>query len=242
MFATISSSPALAQGRYYVWNYRYDTEEADEFELESYSFFAAPSLSNNVRSLDQQFEIEYGITDRIQVGLYQVFGRDYPDKSESFSAKSSMIEVLYKLAGQNEFPVDPLLYVEYAREWDRRNSNQAELKLILSKDFGRLNGTVNGIAEYEFGGRNDLVPELSAGISYRLTDNFRAGVETFASLSDESVETDEDWSEGFRGHGLALGPTLSFSTQWFSIASGACFGISRNSSALNFCTVIGIDL
>ncbi len=227
-------SIGLAQDRYYVWTYPFETMEANEFELESNSFFFTPSLSDNTHSLDQQFELEYGVTDRLQVGLYQVFSRDFP--SGKISAESFMLEALYKLAQTNEFPVDPMIYLEYERDWHFNNPNRAEAKLILSKDFGRINGTVNGIAEYEFGGRVRLTPEFSAGISYELVKGFRAGVETFVTLSDEDETVDEDLS------GTGIGPTVAFATPWFDITSGATFGISKNSNAVNFCTTIGIDL
>lgn len=227
-------STASAQDRYYVWTYPYETEEANDFEIESNSFFFTPSLSDNIHSLEQQFELEYGVTDRFQLGLYQVFGRDYP--SGSISAKSFMVEALYKLAQKNRLILDPMIYLEYERDWNFKNPNHAEAKLILSKDFGRLNGTVNGIAEYEFGGRNEFTPELSAGLSYEIVDGLRAGVETFATLSDEEEAADEDL------HGTGIGPTISLSTPWFDITTGATFGISKNSNAVNFCTTIGIDL
>ncbi|MCL4511986.1 MAG: hypothetical protein M1470_13075 [Bacteroidetes bacterium] len=234
LLTLFSFSSVFAQGRYYIWNYQYETEEANEFELESHSYFNTPSLSNNAHSLEQQFELEYGVTDRFQLGLYQVFGRDYP--AGSISAKSSKIEILYKLIPKNNFVVDPMVYFEYARDWNFTNPNRAEAKLILSKDFGRLNGTVNGIAEYEFGGRNNFTPEISAGLSYELASYLRAGVETFATISDEDEASDEDL------HGVGVGPTISLSTPWFWITTGASFGVSKNSNAINFRAIIGIDL
>ncbi len=227
-------SPASAQDRYYVWAYPYGTTAANEFELESNSFFFTPSLSNNEHSLIQQFELEYGVTDRFQLGLYQVFSRDYP--SGNVSAESFILEALYELARKNEFAVNPMLYLEYERDWNFRNPNRAEAKLILSKDFGRLNGTLNGIAEYEFGGSSQLTREFSAGVSYEVMKGFRAGVETFMTLGDEDDTADDDLG------GTGIGPTVSLATPWFDITSGVTFGLSKNSNAVNFCTMIGFDL
>jgi hypothetical protein len=230
----LSLSPVFAQDRYYVWTYQYGTEEATEFELESNSFFNTPSLSNNAHSLNQQFELEYGASDDLQLGLYQVFSRDYP--SGSLSAKSSKLEVLYKLAPRNVLPADPMLYVEYSRDWNFKNPNKAEVKLILSRDIGKLDGTINGIAEYEFGGKTEFTPELSMGISYEIIQGVRLGVEGFSTMSDEKEANDEDLQ------GTALGPTVAISTPWFWLTTGASFGVSENSNALNFCTALGIDL
>ncbi|MCL4540355.1 MAG: hypothetical protein M1378_12305 [Bacteroidetes bacterium] len=139
LYTTSIISTASAQDKYYVWTYPYETTEANEFELESNSYFFTPSFSNNDHTLIQQFELEYGITDRLQLGLYQVFSRDYP--SGSVSAESFMVEALYKLSGKDQWIVDPLIYLEYERDWNFRDPNHGEAKLILSKDFGRLNGT-----------------------------------------------------------------------------------------------------
>lgn len=234
LLSVVSLSAAFAQDRYFVWSYQYGTEEAGESELESNSFFNTPSLSNNIHSLNQQFELEYGVTDNFQLGLYQVFGRDYP--SGNLSAKSSKIEALYKLAPQNALPADPMIYFEYSRDWNLKNPNQAEAKIILSKEIGKLYGALNGIGEYDFGGRTDFTPELSAGLSYEIFQGLRIGVEGFSTLSDEGEAGDEDLQ------GTALGPTISISTPWLWITTGASFGISKNSNAMNFCTILGIDL
>ncbi len=231
---TIASvSTSAAQDKYYVWTYPYGTTARGEFELESNSFFTTPTLSNNSHSFIQQFELEYGVSDRFQIGLYQVFGRDFPEGR--LSSESFMLEALYKLAQENELPVDPMLYVEYERNWNFKNANRAEVKLILSKDIGRLNGTINGIAEYEFGKGSELTPEFSAGFSYELLDGFRVGVESFATLAGEEA-VDEDFG------GTGAGPTVSLATPWFDITSGATFGILKNSNAVNFCTTLSFDL
>lgn len=225
---------ASAQEKYYVWTYPFETAGAGEFELESSSCLFTPSLSNNEHALVQQFELEYGVTDRFQLGVYQVFSRNYP--AGNVEAESFMIEGLYKLAKRNEWIANPLIYLEYERSWNFKSPNHLEAKFILSKDFGRLNGTVNAVGEYEFGGRTDFSPELSAGISYELIVGFRAGVEAFMTLSDEDEIRDED----LRGTGV--GPTLSVATPWFDVTSGVTFGISANSNALNFCTNIDFEL
>ncbi len=230
---TIFITTARAQDKYYVWTAPYETTDANEFELESYSYFLTPSLSDNTHSLVQEFELEYGVTDRLQLGMYQVFNRDYPAGS---GEASFMIEALYKLAGRDRWIVNPLLYLEYERPWDFKSPNHLEAKLVLSKDIGRLNGTVNGIGEFEFGGKSDFSPELSAGASYLVADGLRAGVEGFFTLSDEDKSADEDFS------GSGVGPTVSVSTPWFDITSGVLIGTSRGANALNFCTNIDFEL
>lgn len=233
-FAAAVVSTASAQEKYYVWTYPFETTEANEFEIESNSYLFTPSLSDNAHTLVQQFEIEYGVTDRFQLGLYQVFDRSYP--AREISAKSFMVEALYKLARKSRWIVNPLLYLEYQRPWDLKSPNHVEAKLILSKDFGSFNGTINGIGEFEFGGRSSFDPELSVGASYRIIEGFRAGIETFVTLTDEDEASDEDFG------GTGIGPTFAVATPWFNITSGATFGITKRSNAVNFCTNIDVEL
>lgn len=229
-----SLSAASAQEKYYVWTYPYETSEANQFELESNSCLFTPSLSECKHTLVQHFELEYGVTDRFQLGFCQVFIREYP--SGRLSAESFIIEGLYKLAQKNKWAVNPLLYLEYERDWNLKSPNCAEAKLALSKDFGLLNGTFNGIAQYEFGAGSDITSKIIAGISYELIEGLRAGIEALVTLSDEREAEDEDPG------GIGIGPTVSVATPWFDIASGATFGITGNSNAVNFCANIGFEL
>ncbi len=234
LFTAAFVSAASAQEKYYAWTYPFETAGANELEVESNSYLFTPSLLGNAHTLVQQFEIEYGVTDRFQLGLYQVFDRRYP--SGKISAESFMVEALYKFARKGQWIVNPLLYLEYERAWNFKSPNHAEVKLILSRDFGRLNGTINGIGEFEFGGGSSFSPELSAGVSYQLVKGFRAGVEAFMTLADEDEAVDEDFG------GSGVGPTLSVATPWFDITSGATFGVTKRSNAVNFCTNIAIEL
>lgn len=225
---------ASPQEKYYVWTSPFETTDASEFEVEINSYLFMPSFSGNVSTLSQQFEIDYGVTDRFQLGFEHLFNVSYP--SGKTSAESFTIAALYELAQKGRWIVNPMLCLEYERAWDFKFPNRAEAKLILSEDFGYFNGTINGIGELEFGGGSGFGPEISAGTSYEIVKGFRAGVEAFITLTDKGESADEHL------HGTGVGPTVSVAAPWFDVTSGATFGVKKRSNAVNFCTTINIEL
>lgn len=231
---SLSFSAAFAQDRFYLWSDQFETEAAGATELESCSDFNTPTFSNNEHYLNQQFEIEYSISDRAAIGVNQEFGKQYP--GDSFSFGQFGIEGLYELISPGRFIVDPVICVEYSRMWNLSSSGNLETKLILTRDFGPLNAIVNCTAEYQFGTASGLEPEFSGGISYEFVRRFRGGFEIFVTGADADRLPDAD----LRGTGA--GPTLSFSTGWFRITTGISYGIANDANRLNFRAIAGIDL
>lgn len=227
-------SPVFAQVRNYIWSDQYDAGEAGDFELESYSDFNTPALAGSDHFLNQQFEIECGVSRRLTLAAVQTFGRGYP--AGGWSVGVSGIEAMYQLVQPHRFVVDPVLYAEYSRSWTRSASDQFETKLILSRSFGRFSAIANAGAEYQFGTEGELDPEFSGGISYEFVDGFRGGLEMFATGSDNERIPDAD----LRGTGA--GPTVSLSTPWFDITSGLSYGIAGGADKLNFRTIVTVDL
>ena len=231
---SLSFSAAFAQDRFYSWSDQFETGEAGDLELESYSNFNTPSFSDNNHYLNQQFELEYGLSHNLSFGVNQTLGKEYP--GGNFSLGQFGVEGLYRLTAPGKFVVDPVLYIEYSRMWDRSASNQLEAKLILTKDFGRLNAIVNCAAEHQFGTASELEPEFSGGISYEFARGLRGGIEMFATGPDQEQLPDAD----LRGTGA--GPTVSLTTPWFWVTSGISYGIANEANRLNFRAIIGIDL
>lgn len=227
-------SPVFAQTRNYIWSDQYEAEDAGGFEIESYSDFNTPALAGNVHFLNQQFELEYGVSPHFTLGVVQTFGGGYPEGNWSFGV--SGIEAMYRLMPPDRFVADPVLYAEYSRTWTHPAANQFEAKLILTRSFGRLSAIANAGAEYQFGAGSELEPEFSGGISYQLVDGLSCGLEMFATGSDDDRLPDAD----LRGTGA--GPTVSVSTPWFDIASGLSYGITGGADRMNFRAIVTVDL
>ncbi len=227
-------SPLFAQGRNFIWSDHYDAGETGEFELESYSDFNTPELAGHDHYVNQQFELEYGLSQRFTLGAVQTFGGGYPGADWSFGVTG--LEAMYRLTEHDRFMVNPVLYAEYSRSWTHSEADRFEAKLILTRSFGRVSAIANAGAEYQSGAGSELEPEFSGGISYELLDGFSGGLEMFATGSDNDRLPDAD----VRGTGA--GPTVSVSTPWFDLASGLSYGIAGGADKLNFRAVVTVDL
>lgn len=231
---SFSFSTAFAQDRFYSWSDQFDKGDPGDIGIESCSDFNTNTITDNRYFFNQQFEIEYSLSDRAVVSVSQAFGKLYPDGSFSFGQFG--LEGLYEIISPGRFIVDPVICVEYSRIWSLSSPSYLETKLILTRDFGPLNAIANFSAEYQFGTVSELEPEFSGGISYEFTDWLRGGFEMSVTGKDADPLPDADL------HGTGVGPTLSFCTGLFRIASGISYGIDRGSNRLNFRTIVGMDL
>src|SRR6266508_607273 len=133
------AGPAAANPRPLPFSYPYETLPAEEAEIEQYvdltpaRIFEADGVST---TWDQQYrlqtEFEYGITDRLELGLYLVFENEAGGPLAFDGIKQRL---RLRLAEQGDWPVDIGLYGEVAEFHDELEFEQ---KLILSKRFDRV--------------------------------------------------------------------------------------------------------
>src|SRR4051812_26616158 len=136
------SLPARANPRPLPFSYPYETLPAESAELEQYVDLTPVRIADpedttgNGRIWDQQYrlqtEFEYGITDRLELGLYLVLANDAGGPLAFDGLKQRL---RYRIADEGELPVDIGLYGEIAEFHDEL---EFEEKLILSKRFGKL--------------------------------------------------------------------------------------------------------
>ena len=216
-----------ADKRSYVWTYEYQTMEAGEVELEHYLTISTP-LSNsfeNVTSTEHNIEVEVGMTDRFDFSIYQVI-KQAPESSLQYSGYK--LRFRYRLGEKGDFLMDPLLYFEYKGKPDF-SEHGYEGKLILAKDFGRFNFSVNPVLEYEYE-NSEWESELkyNAGISYKLDGLLKIGLEA-------------------RGgeNGQYIGPVISHGTGKAWVAFGSAFAItniSNDKPEIMLRMILGINL
>jgi hypothetical protein len=212
---------ALADQRSYVWTYEYLTLSKDHAELEYYQTTVVKDRQkDNSSDWQQQVELEYGITDRVDAALYQVYEQKENDKMKYAGYK---FRLRYRIAEKNQLPVDVLLYAEHQEKVDAKNVFEG--KLILVKDIGKLNVAYNQIYKntYTSGDRADH--EYAAGASYEVTPAFRLGLE-----SKGNYRTDK----------YAAGPTLSWigGRIWANI--GAAYGLNRRTNDREVRFLLGV--
>ncbi|OFX17973.1 MAG: hypothetical protein A2Z18_07805, partial [Armatimonadetes bacterium RBG_16_58_9] len=121
-----------------------------------------------------QTEVEYGVTDRLTLGVYGVWEKAGAVPIEYAKTK---FEARYRLAEYQRMIVDPALYLEYQLGANGR-PDKVEAKLLLSKDFGTdWNVTFNGILEKSRGDGGEWERGFTVGVAKVLTYRLTTGLE-----------------------------------------------------------------
>lgn len=197
-----------ADKRHYVWTYDYQTIEPGQGEIESYYTATAPKwgqLENNV-VIEQQVELEVGMTDRFDFGVYGVYTQE-PEGSLQFSGYK--LRARYRFGEQDQLLLDPLLYIEYKGKPDF-SEHGFETKLILAKNLGNISFALNPTLELEMEhGEEEFEVEYTLGTSYRISNSLNIGLEAKGSRD---------------GH--YIGPVISHGSKHLWVALGSAFAIT----------------
>ena len=194
--AMLASGTAAANPRPLPFTYPYETLAEGAVEAELYAdttplrVQADPADASKGRLWEPyyklQTELEFGLTDRWELGLYQVFEASPQDGgSNVFTFDGMKARIRTRLAEAGELPVDIGLYLEVA---DLHDELELEEKILLSRRFGRLRVMTNLWVEQElrrpFDG--DANRELAfminptLGATYQLGTRVQVGVEYWA--------------------------------------------------------------
>src|SRR5262245_35164743 len=129
-------------------------------------------------------ELEYGITDHLMID-----GRETCDNPENSKANfdSARVEIRFRFAEEGDWPIDIALSAEAntRRLENAHYQDGLEPRLVLSKDFAKLNFTLN-VAEELPVNRGAPGVELASGVRYDATQLFRFGSELKYDLHERS--------------------------------------------------------
>jgi hypothetical protein len=193
---TAAAGPAEADPRTFVWTYEYMTMHEGKAELEYYATAEVADTSVPENSAwKHMVELEYGLTDRTDLALYQMFGQTNTATTKTFRYDGMKLRARHRLAEKGELPLDTLLYAEYKRSTDLSAQGSLEAKLVLAKDLGRLRLAYNQVAEFPLERPSDTEHRFSAGAGWKFTDAFRAGLEATGVYGADKYN---------------LGPTVNF--------------------------------
>ncbi len=234
--ASLLAVPAAvrADRRYYGETYNASTAPPGALDTELWTTFYEPpgAATGAERYWRHQLELETGLTPRWDVAAYGVARQV---AGSSLELEAVKLESRYALAAPGTWFVDPVVYLELQKTLVEDRPFSVEEKLILAKDVGRLNASLNLAAEQEFAG-GEVHPEWSwaLGSSWELVPVFRLGAEIFGDIADveltPGVETTESqaWA----------GPAASFAwgRAWLVLAAGA--GLTRASDALRLRAIL----
>lgn len=157
---------------------------------------------------DFRHELEFGLTDDLQVGLYLSDWRIQDGQSVDDGAewRNVAIELLYGLTDPVTSPLGSALYGEIKLGDELL---VLEAKLILQKNIGQWVFAWNGTLEAEWEGERfneDVgVFKQTLGGSYQFSPSLLAGFEAL-----HEIEYD-DWSN-WGDHAVYLGPNVSYRT------------------------------
>jgi hypothetical protein len=221
-FAALSWA-ALAQAtpRPLPLSYPYATLHAGETEIEQSADLVPVRVEREedggtraVTSLRSELvtEFEYGVTDRLELGLYMEFRQSASAGTPALRFQGLKQRLRYRFAEEGEWPVDVGVYGEIA---EFHNEFELEQKLLLSKRLGRVGLNVNLWVEQEYYFQLEewrFIYNPTAAATFEITPSVIVGAEYWARGRFDEVTPatiDEDaggYSPGGTRH--YLGPTL----------------------------------
>lgn len=178
----VSVAKAEEEGRRFTYVYEATTEEPGEVESENWITWGTSARDERgFNSLEFRHEIEFGVTDHLQIGLYLAdwgYREDPKANEHGFRYQSSALEVIYNLTNPTTDLLGLALYGEV-----RGGPEELELesKVILQKDFGRFVIAYNGTLEAKWEGDrlDEKAGEIaqSVGVSYEISPAWLVGAE-----------------------------------------------------------------
>jgi|HubBroStandDraft_6_1064221.scaffolds.fasta_scaffold735744_1 hypothetical protein len=221
-----ASGTAGATPRPLPFTYTTETLEKGNLEFEQYVDLTPvkgvdPATGNPTWYLGSQFqtEFEYGITDRLELGLYVVYvptPAGYQNAAPMTEVTGAKERLRYVLADPGEWPIDVGFYGEIV-EGD--TEAELEVKVLLQRRIGKLRLDANLWGEYEvyYTPQKDIVLNPTAGATYEITPVFHLGVEGWMRLEFPNPAPNPRPAYGLGPTGY-VGPAvlLNFGKLWWS--------------------------
>ena len=217
--ASILPSLSYAGARRFTYVYESTTAPPGAYEIESWvTWKTERDDDSRFRRFDFRHEVEFGITDRLQMAIYVA---DWSHlKGDSFERDGSVytgsaIELMYNLTNPETSLVGSALYGEL-KVGDELVS--LESKIILQKNLGPLILAYNATLEAQWEGE-DLEEKRgefqeTLGASYEITPRFLVGAEML-----HEIEFPE-WQE-HRDSTVYAGPNISVRAgNWWATVTG----------------------
>jgi hypothetical protein len=222
---------ASANPRVFPFTYTVDTLPKGELELEAYTDYIPVRVQTATTgnkpwygSTDFQTELEYGLSPKLELGLYVTFA---PSPGPQYLLVPTAVEgdglkerLKYRSADAGQWPIDLAVYGELVED---QREIEIEAKLILERRLGpvRIAANLTGEREYYFTSQKDWVLNPSAGASLEATPAIQPGIEAF--LRSEYTSPKITPRPFDLGPHLYVGPTLlsQFGRLWWAVGAYA---------------------
>jgi hypothetical protein len=210
------AATTFAGERRFTYTYEATTAPVGTVEFEQWvTWKARRGTGGNANQFDFRHELEFALTDRLQLGLYlSDWSVTHRNGRTDADWKNVGVEAIWNLTNPTTDWLGSALYGE-VKLGDELFV--LEGKLILQKNFGpwivAYNATLE--AEWEGPGYDEEVGEFkqSAGVSYQISPRLTVGAEAFHEVEFE------DWRHTGE-HAFYVGPNVSVrSGAWFATAT-----------------------
>ena len=222
--ALLCALPAAANPRLLPITYLHATLPKGEGELEQIvdltpvRAFDTTGAAPFVPRVELTTELEIGLTDKLELGLYLVLG-SFPGEvvgASPLQFTGIKQRLRYRLADAGEWPLDVSLYGEVG---ENRNEVELEARLNFEKRLGALRLGLNLKVERElyYSGLREWVLAPSAGAVYELSPAVGVGLETFL-LAELGSSGAGEAARFNRSAQVFAGPTFvaQFKKVWFN--------------------------
>jgi hypothetical protein len=244
---SLASAPARADRRAYATTYEAVTAPKGELDVEMWSSYARDGELLDgppSKGLRNMLELEYGITDRWDMALYNLL--DTTSDSADTGYAGAKLETRYRLLPAGSWILDPIIYFEFQllRHGDARE--KFETKLILARDQGPWNVSFNLAVEAEHLAEalpaGSWVPETeyALGASRELGGPaLKAGLEMFGKAEKDPGQNVAVF--------LWTGPALSWATRFDAamhglwVTVGAGHGLTSESDSWYGRAIVGLQ-
>lgn len=231
---------AAAGDRRFAYTYEATTHAKGEVEYEQWVTWKTHKDSDSeFDRFDFRHELEFGITDRLQLGVYVSDWRYQHGDSVADGAdwRNVAFEFIYALTDPVEDSIGTALYGEF-----KIGDELLELegKFIVQKNVGKWVLGYNGIVEAEWEGSHfdEDKGEFAQtfGASYQFSPTFLAG---FELLHEVEYEDWESWGD----HAVYAGPNFSYRAEGWWVTVAPLVQLTDLAGEANFQTriLIGID-
>lgn len=234
--AAAAPATALASPRPLPFTYPYETLPEGALEVEQYIDLIPVRVARelpdgttdavvSVRS-QLQTELEYGVTDRLEVALYFAFRQGGSAQTPFLRFEGLKQRMRYRFKELGEWPINVGIYLEVA---EFHNELEFEEKILLSRRFGAFNVLANLWIEQEWYFQTEETKYIynpTAGVTYEISPRLSVGAEYWVRGRFDSTRgaTDMDSStESTTSTVHYAGPTLlvQASKAFFSIGAYA---------------------
>jgi hypothetical protein len=244
ILVALAASPGVARAdrRAYGETYEAVTAPRGELDVEMWTTYAREGEVDGgpaSRGVRQMVELEYGITDRWDAALYNMF--DFAQGETESGYAGLKIETRYRPSFRGEWFIDPIIYAEFQQLYRGDARQKYELKLILAKDLGPVNLAFNLALEEErtVDATFNAEVEYAFGTAYELDPALKIGAEVFG-------KSEKGDSGGIENRTWA-GPAVSWATGgqgslrglWVTLAAGA--GLTEEADPFYGRLIVGLQ-